>query len=197
MGREPHWNHNTHYHRLALSRLSPGDTVLDVGCGEGLLTRRAIAAGAAAATGIDAEPDQVRLAHDRAAGDPRLSYLAGDVMTTALAGHDLVTCIATLHHLDLEPGLTRLRDLTAPGGTLVVVGLARPSTPIDWLLSAAAVPVARWAGRLRGEWDHCAPTTDPTTTYRDVRSTARRVLPGVRWRRHVYWRYSLTWRAPS
>ena len=30
----------------------------------------------------------------------------------------------------------------------------------------------------------------------EVRATARRLLPGVRYRRHLLWRYSLLWRKP-
>ena len=31
-------------------------------------------------------------------------------------------------------------------------------------------------------------------TWAEVRATARRLLPGVRYRRHLMWRYSLLWR---
>jgi hypothetical protein len=31
-------------------------------------------------------------------------------------------------------------------------------------------------------------------TWAEVRATARRLLPGVRYRRHLLWRYSLLWR---
>jgi ubiquinone/menaquinone biosynthesis C-methylase UbiE len=47
--------------------LGPGDHLLDIGCGGGLLLRDAIAAGAQA-TGIDHSDDMVALAHERAPG---------------------------------------------------------------------------------------------------------------------------------
>jgi hypothetical protein len=34
-------------------------------------------------------------------------------------------------------------------------------------------------------------------TYRDVRRLAGRMLPGARYRRHLYWRYSLIWTKPG
>ena len=37
----------------------------------------------------------------------------------------------------------------------------------------------------------------PLLTYRDMRRLAARVLPGVRFRRHLYWRYSLVWGKPA
>jgi hypothetical protein len=58
---------------------------------------------------------------------------------------DLVACVATLHHLGLDRGLKRLRELTAPGGRLVVVGLARSSTALDRALSAWSIPANRVA----------------------------------------------------
>ena len=92
---------------------------------------------------------------------------------------DLVTCFATLHHLDLEAGLTRLAALTAPGGHLVVVGLAAVRTPVDAAASVAAVPVAQVVDRVRGTWDHGSPVADPVDGYGDVRRAARAILPGV------------------
>ena len=195
------WNHNTHYHPLAIELAGGARSAVDVGCGEGLLTRELRAAGVGDVTGLDADAAQVATARSRAGTDDRLRYVVGDALDAVdlLGGRqfDLVTCYATLHHLDLEAGLSRLRELTAPGGHLVVVGLARDATPVDAALSLAAVPVAAAADRLRGHWEHGAPVRDPEQTYGEVRAAARRVLPGVRWRRHLYWRYSLRWRAPA
>lgn len=189
------WNHNTHYHRL-IPRCAPPPYrhVLDVGCGDGLLTRR-LAPLAEHVTGIDLSASMIERA--RALADAEtLTYACGDVLTTELEGpFDLVTVFATLHHMDLVAGLRRLKALTAPGGTLLVVGLARARTPVGLLMSAAAVPANRWAQRRRGSWDPGAPTLDARTTDRQVRAAVREVLPGASIRARLYWRYSLTWRA--
>ena len=192
------WNHNTHYHPLALRLAPSARTALDVGCGEGRLTRELRDSGVPEVTGLDVDADQVARARTAADDDVGLHYLVGDVLRLPTADRfDLVTCYATLHHLDLEDGLRRLRDLVAPGGHLVVVGLARVGTPVDAVLSLAAVPTAAVADRARGHWELGAPVRDPEHTYGDVRRTARRVLSGVQWRRRLYWRYSLIWRAPA
>jgi 2-polyprenyl-3-methyl-5-hydroxy-6-metoxy-1,4-benzoquinol methylase len=196
--RDDRWNHNTHYHPLAL-RLAPhARSALDVGCGEGLLVRRLRAAGVPRVTGVDLDATQVDLARAASAGDDGVTYVVGDALEV-LDGErfDLVTCYATLHHLPLHDGLRRLAARTAPGGRLVVVGLAGVRTPADVALSAAAVPVAAVVDRARRVWDHGATVTDPREGYGEVRDAARDLLPGVRWRRHLYWRYSLTWQAPA
>ena len=190
------WNHNTHYHRLALRVAGSASSALDVGCGEGLLTRELHASGVARVTGVDLDPDQVARARSQA-GDS-LRYLVGDVLEVPRDEQfDLVTCFATLHHLDLDVGLRRLRSLVAPGGRLVVVGLARVGSPTDAALSLAAVPAAMVADRARGVWEHGAPVRDPEHSYGQVRAAARSILPGARWRRHLYWRYSLVWQSPA
>lgn len=188
------WNHNTHYHR-ALPRWAPPPwgRVLDVGCGEGLLTRR-LAPFAASVTGVDADGAMVARARELA---PELTYVHGDALTADVGGpFDLVTCFAALHHLGLEPGLRRLRGLVAPGGTLVVLGMAHGTAPADWAWLGLGALVNTPARRWRGHWEPDAPIKEPTETYRQVVEEARRTLPGSRFRHHLYWRYSLVWRAP-
>jgi hypothetical protein len=56
---------------------------------------------------------------------------------------------------------------------------------------------SRLAGRaIRGQGGPGAPIMDPQMTWAEVRATARRLLPGVRYRRHLLFRYSLVWRKP-
>ena len=77
------------------------------------------------------------------------------------------------------------------------VRYGRVATPVDAALSLAAVPAAAVAGRVRGHWEHGAPVRDPEHSYGQVRAAAARELPGARWRRRLYWRYSLTWHVPA
>jgi hypothetical protein len=34
-------------------------------------------------------------------------------------------------------------------------------------------------------------------SYGEIRRTAKRIVPGVTYRRRLYWRYSLTWTRPG
>ena len=77
---ERRWNHNLHYHRLLMRAVPAGCTrALDVGCGEGTLTRR-LRALVPDVTGIDLHEDSIALARSHpAAGD--IKYVVGDILS--------------------------------------------------------------------------------------------------------------------
>ena len=193
------WNHNIHYfpfvERVAVERARRN--ALDVGPGDGMLAAR-LARGIPSVTGLDLDARQVAVARAAHAGVPGLAFEQGDVLDTTPAGAPfaLVTCSATIHHMPLDAALSRLAELTAPGGTLVVVGLARDASVLDLALSAFTVLASRIARARRGWYDHGAPMEDATDSWATVRRTARRVLPGVAYRRRLYWRYTLVWQKP-
>jgi SAM-dependent methyltransferase len=196
------WDHNTHHHRWLLRRLPRRlERALDVGSGTGdlvrLLRRRAHRV-----DGVDLDPEAVATSRRLVGTDPAVTLLHGDVMTLGLTGgYDAVTAVAVVHHLPLEPVLARLRDLLAPGGTLVVLGVYREETWTDRALSAVAVLANLVVGAVHGRRDRpdsmTTPTAPATTTLAEVRAVAARVLPGARIRRHLFWRYSLVHRASA
>jgi SAM-dependent methyltransferase len=199
------WSQNLHYHRVILDAIPPGcERALDVGCGTGALTRR-LGRAMPHVTGIDRDERSIVLAraHPGAAG---IGYLLGDFFATSFepGSFGLVTSIASLHHMDAEAALRRMSGLLRPGGVLAVVGLARDSRPIDLGLIVPAVIGTRLhlaaaaARRPRGSAKAYHPPIiwPPPLTYRDMRRLAARLLPGVRYRRHLYWRYSLIWTKP-
>nr|WP_205709684.1 class I SAM-dependent methyltransferase [Kineococcus siccus] len=199
------WDHNAHHHGWIGRRLpAHAGHALDVGCGAGELARR-LAARADHVTALDADPATVATARRLSAGVANLDLRCADLLTADLpGGYDVITAVAVLHHVPLETALVRLRDLLAPGGTLVVVGLYREEVLSDRLLSLAAVPanlvvggVTTWRrGTAARPVAMTAPTSPATTTLREVREVARRVTPGAALRRHLFWRFSLVHTAP-
>nr|WP_300142588.1 class I SAM-dependent methyltransferase [Propionicimonas sp.] len=194
----PRWNHNLHYHRLILAGVPAGArTALDVGTGDGLLARD-LHLIVPEVTAIDVDADVLERAR---AVDAAVHWTLGDVLTHPLPadGFDVVASVAVLHHFpDPDAGLRRLADLTAPGGLLAVVGLARSTSLLDFAHDVAGTVQHQYLSRRRGFWDHTAPTVwPPPHSYREVRRLASRVLPGVRWRRLPLWRYALLWHKPA
>ena len=63
----------------------PGGTVLDLGCGSGILSVAALLLGAESALGVDIDPKAVDVAYENAAlngvGRDRCTFLAGDILT--------------------------------------------------------------------------------------------------------------------
>jgi SAM-dependent methyltransferase len=192
------WNHNIHYYPLILSAVPPGcERALDVGCGEGMLVR-ALARRVPHVVGIDEDGAGIDLARQQSLAG-QTAFVRGDFLSSSFApgSFGLITCVAALHHMDPADALTAMSGLLATGGVLVVVGLARPVLS-DRPREAAAV-FANIGYRLaRGYWEHPSPVVwPPPHTYTEIRELAGRTLPGVHYRRHLLWRYSLTWTKPA
>ncbi|MFH8348818.1 class I SAM-dependent methyltransferase [Streptomyces sp. NPDC018045] len=141
----------------------------------------------------------IACARDSAAGDPQPTFGEGDFLTSALpvAGYDFVCSVTTIHHMDFEAALVRMRELLRPGGTLVV-GPVREVSVAEWAALIAAAPIVRITKvprRARGPQG--MPVAEPQMSHGQVRAAARRLLPGVRYRRHVLRRYSLIWEKPA
>ncbi|GAB4583628.1 class I SAM-dependent methyltransferase [Nocardia sp. IFM 10818] len=192
------WNGNIHYHRLLMDAVPARGDVLDVGCGEGMLARRLHARGARV-TGIDLDEPGIEQARKQSPGG-EIEYVCGDFLSYPFQpeSFDGIVSVATLHHMAAAAGLKRMRELLRPGGTLAVVGLARDVLPRDlpWVLAGTAA--FTWHRLTKTKWEHPSPIVwPPPVTYREMSAIARDLLPGARFRRHVMWRYSLTWTKPS
>jgi SAM-dependent methyltransferase len=191
------WNHNIHYHPLIIDAIPAGCRhALDVGCGEGILARELITV-IPHVTAIDLDEPSIGRAEEQ---DPTglVHYRRGDFLTETFSEpFDFITSVAALHHMDTAGGLVRMADLLSPGGTLVIVGLARPGRLEDLVADAVGSVVHLVYKTRRSYWDHGAPTVwPPPETYHEIRRVARETLPGVRYRRHLLWRYSLVWTKP-
>lgn len=86
---------------------------------------------------------------------------------------------------------------------MIVVGLCRAQTPVDYLLGVIAMPANAATGWLKNKGrpsprpvSMTARTRSADMTFDDIVREARNVLPGARLRRRLFWRYTLVWRRP-
>jgi len=173
---------------------------LDVGCGTGLLARR-LGRSFDEVIGLEPSAPTAALARRTTADIPAVRIIQGSLDSIGQEQFDLVSLVAVLHHLPLEPALRRLRRLVRPGGRLVVIGLAAETRrDFGWSLSSMVLnPLVGTLLHLRpGELapaEMTAPTVEPTATLEEIRNAAARFLPGARLRHGLFWRYVLVWRA--
>jgi SAM-dependent methyltransferase len=140
--------------------------------------------------------------------------LEGDALSHDLpeGGFEVITCVATLHHLAREAGLEvalkRLRALLAPGGTLVVLGLHRqPAEAVDYLQYLIARPADLTLGVYKAavrsfhqqqavSEESDMPVMDAVESLPELRAAAEALLPGASIKRLLFWRYLLVFTAP-
>jgi 2-polyprenyl-3-methyl-5-hydroxy-6-metoxy-1,4-benzoquinol methylase len=205
------WNHNEHFHGWILRHLpARRQTAVDVGCGTGVLAGQ-LASRFARVTGIDADEGMAVAAAARLAGDPRATIRQcpfEEFAASAGEGEaDLITMVAVLHHLDLGDTLLRIPRLLAPGGRLLVVGLAKVDSPADAavdLVSAVANPIVGLVKHPRPARPAdgapaglpVMPVRDPSATVAEIAAAAGARLPGAAVRRRLFFRYTLRWDKP-
>lgn len=123
---------NDHYEQviipatLGLLNVTPGQRVLDLACGQGIIARRLSASGAKV-TGIDAAP---RLIDAAKARSPELDFREGDARELAPLGlrdFDSACCVMALGNIDpLEPVFEGVSRALKPGGVFVAI-IAHPA----------------------------------------------------------------------
>ena len=192
------WNHNLTYQQVLLDALPARvGAALDVGCGQGFLLKH-LAPRADEVVGVDRHAPSLEEAARRVAGFDNVGLVEADAMTHDFGRRfDAVLSVAVVHHLPLVPGLERLKALTAPGGVVGVVGLARSRSLFDYAHDAIGAVETRIRRLRHPSTMVTAPICDPDETYAEARAAAEHVLPGARFRRHTLFRYTITWRHPG
>src|SRR5579862_4976284 len=208
MARAAYWNQNVHYQPVILRAVPPRcGPALDVGCGDGMLACR-LAERCTEVTGIDRDDPMIALARERERQRARtpsreheghVTFVAADFLAYPLAeaSFDFVCANTSLHHMDFAAALTAMIRVLRPGGRLAVIGLASDGSLSDLVPEVPAAPVNLFYRAVYHEGNSGAPIKDPDMTWGQVRATANTLLPGVRYRRQLLWRYSLLWRKPG
>lgn len=130
-------------------RVRGGESVLDVGCGSGILGVAALLLGASRVRAVDVDPDSVEVTVENA----ELNGVAARVTASCTPVHrlrgsfDLV--LANIQADVLVPLAAAISARVAPGGTLVMSGIlvGQESTVLE-----AYRPMRKLAAPVEGEW---------------------------------------------
>ena len=103
----------------------PGEAVIDVCCGQGVLIKPLIDAKIGKFTGVDASPRLIEAAKARHGANPQVSLIVADACQLgpwADASHDAATCIMAVHDVpDVVPLFSNIARALKPGGRAVLV----------------------------------------------------------------------------
>ena len=201
----PDLSHSDHYIPWLLGQLPrPLGQVAEVGCGSGTLTA-SLAPAAGHLLAIDLSPAMVRLARERCARWPNVTFEQADANAWAPAPRslDAIVSVATLHHLEPRVVLPRWAAALRPGGMLLVLDVLNRPGLLNLPVNAVATLRSAWLRwrrtgrpladrRVRAAWaEH--ERFDRLPTLAEARRQARARLPGARIRHHLLWRYSIRW----
>jgi SAM-dependent methyltransferase len=123
---------------LELARLAPGERVLDVACGTGIVTRRAVEAVGpdGSVSGLDPNPGMLEVARSVTPGIDWHEAPA-EAMPLPDATFDVVLCSMGLQFFpDKAQALREMRRVLVPGGR-VVLGTPGPTPPLFEAIDAA------------------------------------------------------------
>jgi SAM-dependent methyltransferase len=120
------------YHRnvilpgvMDLLGISKGDAVADVCCGQGVLARHLLEAGAGRILGVDASAKLISAARQRHGADDRVSFLKADACALgewADASFDVAACVMAVHDVPDAAGLMEnIAAALKPGGRVAIV----------------------------------------------------------------------------
>jgi ribosomal protein L11 methyltransferase len=118
-------------------RLTPGDRVIDLGCGSGILSLAASRLGAGWVRGYDIDPQAVRVAQDNARLNGlqrRVQFRQGSLaqvqraLRSGIPPADMLLANILAHVLE-EMLASGLREAVRPGGLLVLSGILEDQAP--------------------------------------------------------------------
>ena len=205
------WTHNNHYHRFLLRQIPENcDVAMEIGCGTGAFAR-CLGQCARRVVAVDLSSEMIRVARARSPDKSNIEFRLADITSQDLPSEhfDCIAIIATLHHLPLRDMLLNMKAALKPGGVLLVLDLFEPSdvtTPegvLDFVLNVVAMGASAILriihnGRLlparevRAAWAEHG-KSDSYLTMSEVRDVCADILPVARIRKHLFWRYSITW----
>jgi len=207
---EQKWNHNIHYHPFILRNLpSSCQKVLEIGCGKGLLSVD-LSKSAQSVVGLDLSSEMLKFARERCQQIPNLEFLQKDYLKYPFPeGHfDAIVSVATLHHIDWQSVLRKVRKELKAGGKFLVVDLYEEGHWSDFFYDLVSAPLHRllkfrYEGRTRTatseletELWHQHGSGDEYLSIAELKKITAQLMPRAKIRKRLLWRYTLVWEKP-
>ena len=160
---------------LDLADIGPGQRVLDVACGTGVLIPDYLGRGVSRVTAVDISPRMAELAREKFAGEERVRVLCGDAEAETFGTFDRILIYNAFPHFSQPEKLffTLSRQL-GPGGRLTVAhGMSRAA------INAHHKGVAQVSNGLPAAEDLAALLAPFLTVDRTVSDDAMYLVSGV------------------
>ena len=194
--KEPlYWNHNTAYYKWIKQQVADCTSILDVGCGNGSLVAY-LDDGLKKLTGIDIDlPCISKANYENKSANAQFIYSNFyDYEVRQL--YDAIIFVASIHHMNMMAAIEKAKTLLSPNGLLIIVGLATPSTAMDYMIEGLRILPCKIISKLK----HMQPSEsqDIPVSYNlpslnEVRNVSSRALPRAVINYGLYYRYLLRW----
>ena len=198
------WEQSKHFYGQIVKHIPQNGRVLEIGCGAGTLTRM-MAERAKEVIALDLAPQMLAIAKTRSSKFTNISYFENDFMSWDFAeeSFDFIASVATLHHLPFEDALTRMKRALKVGGEIFILDLYKNEGFVNLILSGVNISLLsllnlrdfkrlRAPEVVRDAWrEH--EKFDEYMSVKEIRERAAKILPDVKIKKELLWRYSLVW----
>jgi len=191
------WNHNYAYHNWIKKNIDNNSIVLDVGCGDGTLIFK-ICKMCKKVYGIDTNINSIDIARSNNRYD-NVSFINDDFLKYNFGRikFDNIIFVASIHHMNMEDALIKAKNLLKKDGKIIIVGLSKPSSIIDYVIEVLRIIPSFIISKIKE--NKTSEEMDIETNYNfpnsdEVRNTCKKVLK----RNYVikyalHYRYLLLW----
>ena len=190
------WNHNFAYNKWIKKTIGDRRNILDVGCGNGYLSIY-LRNDSNFVVGIDPSDSSIKTAN--------LQYNYDNIkfIQTTFEGFeisekfDAVIFVASIHHMNMEDAIDKAKALLNSNGILIIVGLAKPASVLDWFVELARIipsGIISFLKKNRTSEEINIDVSYDLPTMNEVRRICENRLQEYKMSYGLHYRYLLTWK---
>ncbi len=191
-----YWNHNVAYYDWIKNTTIGCKDILDVGCGDGSLVRY-LDDEKRMLVGIDVDEECIKRASNESGSD-NVQFICNRFETYNFEKmFDAVIFVASIHHMDITVALSKASSILKPGGMILIVGLAKPSSFFDWVVEAFHVIPCAIVSKIRhmqSSEENNIPVSYHFQEMNEIRTAANILLPSFKIKYGLFYRYLLWWK---